>query len=226
MADLPASPAEAAPAIARALRALVKAGLVDYNGHASLRLAGGGFAINSGGSNRRNVTPDQISHVADDGSPIDGPRPPNEVALHAAILSARPDLACVVHGHPPWSVLFTAAGQPIPTVFPQGVLVADLPVYPASHSISTPERGQAVAALMGDGPGALLASHGSVFGGTTPAQAMARMIYAEQNAERAWRALPLGGARPIPDEDAAEYQRTLENPNLFEKCLAFFGDGD
>ena len=50
-------------AICDGIAILVSAGVMDYNGHVSLRLADGGFLINSGASNRRAMTPDQITHL-------------------------------------------------------------------------------------------------------------------------------------------------------------------
>ncbi len=206
--------------VCEAVTILVAAGVVDYNGHASRR-TDEGFVINSGPSDRKAMTPDQVCHVDPAGRVIAGDRPPNEVHLHAAIYAARPEVAAVVHGHPKWTTLFTGTATPIPTVMPQGALVADLPVYPASHSINAPARGEAVAQTLGPCRGALLASHGSVLVGRDLREAVALAIYAEQNAERAWRAVALGGARPLPDDEAAEYRTALDKPGLFAKCWDF-----
>ena len=79
-------------AICDGIAILVSAGVMDYNGHVSLRLADGGFLINSGASNRRAMTPDQITHLGADGKVVSGGRPPNEMALHKAIYARRPDV--------------------------------------------------------------------------------------------------------------------------------------
>ncbi|MBD3763443.1 MAG: class II aldolase/adducin family protein [Rhodobacterales bacterium] len=123
-----------------ALRFLVRAGVVDYNGHASARVDGG-FVINTAASNPAAMTPAMLCRVGLDGAVIQGDRPPNEVHLHAEIYRARPDVQAVVHGHPVWLGTLTAAGGQLMPVLPQGVLVADLAVYPHAHSISTPDRG-------------------------------------------------------------------------------------
>lgn len=213
---------DGAQQVCEAVSILVAAGVLDYNGHVSLRMDDGSVLINSGPSDRRRMTPRQVSHLAPTGEVLDGDRPPNEVALHLAILKARADVAAVVHGHPKWSTLFTTCAKDLPVVMPQGSLVADLPVYPESHSISTPERGAAVADCLAAGPGAVLRAHGSVLVGTSLPEAACRAIYLEQNAERAYRAHALGGAVPLDAEVQAEYRRTLASPALYAKCWTFY----
>jgi L-fuculose-phosphate aldolase len=205
-----------------AVTILVAAGAMDYNGHASARIPAAGFAINTSASNRRGMTPQQVCHVDAAGKLLSGDRPPNEVHLHAAIYAARPEVQAVVHCHPKWTTLFTATGTAIPAVMPQGCLVADLPVYPASHSISSAARGHAVAQTLGSAPGILLSSHGSIFTGADLVEAVALAIYAEQNAERAYTARVLGEARPIAKTEAEEYRTVLRKPNLYQKCWDFF----
>ncbi|MCU0908038.1 MAG: class II aldolase/adducin family protein [Rhodobacteraceae bacterium] len=207
-----------------ALRFLVRAGIVDWNGHASVRVEGG-FVVNSAASNRAAMTPEMLCRVALDGTVRSGDRPPNEVHLHAAIYLARADVRAVVHGHPAWLGTLTAAGERLAPVLPQGVLVADLPAYPHSHSISTAERGDAVATVLGAGRGVVLPAHGIVTVGADPVEACVLALYAEQTAERQVRAAPLGGARSLPPEEIAEYARSLDSPGLFAKCWDFILDG-
>lgn len=207
--------------ICDAIGILVRAGILDYNGHASLRISDDQFLINTGASNRAAMTPDQLCRVDVQGVAQGADRPPNEVHLHAAIYRARPDGQAVVHGHPKWTTLFTLTETPIPVVMPQACLIAQLPVYDQSHSISTVDRAEAMAARMGQRPGVLLAGHGSVFATTTLQEAVALAIYAEQNAERAYRAAALGQPNAIARRDWPAYQQTLNKPGLFQKCWDF-----
>jgi ribulose-5-phosphate 4-epimerase/fuculose-1-phosphate aldolase len=208
-------------AVCEALRFLTATGVVDYNGHVSQRLPSGGFIINGAASNRAAPTQDQLSVVDADGS-YNGPRPPNEVTLHAAIYRARPDVAAVVHGHPDWLTTLSSARQPLLPVMAQGCLVHDMPVYAQAHSISTAARGDAVAALLGGGVGVILQGHGVVTVGPDLLTAAVRAFYAEQNAQRQVRAAPLGGAQPLTDDEVAEYRQTLDSPALFRKCWDFY----
>jgi ribulose-5-phosphate 4-epimerase/fuculose-1-phosphate aldolase len=210
----------AADQVLQALRFLVRAGVVDYNGHASARVPDG-FVINSGASNRAAPTPDMLCTVTLGGDLLHGDRPPNEMHLHAAIYRARPDVQAVVHGHPVWLGTLTAAGQGLRPVLPQGVLVHDLPTYPHAHSISRADRGDAVARALGAARGVVLPSHGIVTVGADLTEAAVLTLYAEQTAERQVRAAPLGGARDLSAEDIAEYGNTLNSATLFRKCWDF-----
>lgn len=208
--------------ICDAISVLTAAEILDFNGHVSVLGEGGRFWINSAASNRAAMSGDQVCHVDADGNPLPGQaRPPNEVALHAAIYMQCPQAKAIVHGHPKWTTLFTLTGNEIPVVMPQGCLVAGLPVYPESHSISTADRAEAVAEQLVSGPGILLAGHGSVFVAETLVEATALAIYAEMNAERAYLARALGHPNVIPMSQWAQYRENLSKPALFEKCWQF-----
>lgn len=206
--------------LGQALRFLTRTGIVDYNGHVSHRTAQG-FVLNSADSNRARLTVEDLSHVAPDGRPLNGPRPPNEVHLHAAIYAARPDVQAIVHGHPPAITLLSSVRQPLLPVMPQGALVWDLPVYPHAHSISTPARGAALAACIDGARGAILQGHGLVTLGVDLTEACALALYAEQTAARQIQAAPLGGAVPLTDDEVTEYRKTLNSHALFAKAWAF-----
>lgn len=207
--------------ICDAISILTLNGIMDYNGHASIRSTKSSFQINSGASDRAAMTPDQVCLVDVSGELQEGDAPPNEVHLHAAIYASRPDVNAIAHGHPKWSTLFSLTNSEIPVVMPQGCLVADLPIYPYAHSISSSQRGSAVADVMGARCGALLAGHGSVFAGETVQEAVALAIYTEQNAERAYFARPLGDMKSIPSEEHEDYRRVLAKPNLYQKCWVY-----
>lgn len=207
--------------ICDALGFLTATGIVDYNGHVSLRHRDGGLLINTAGSNRAAISRDQICHVAANGELVSGERPPNEVHLHLAIMNARPDIQAVIHGHPKWSTLFTATGTPIEAVMPQGCLVYDIPVYDQPHSISNPRRGQSLADTLGLGPGALMKSHGCVFVGRDVIEASVKALYLEQNCERQYLARTLGRAAPFNAQLIAQYRETLNSVSLFKKCWDF-----
>lgn len=213
--------AEPADTICTALRFLVRAGLLDYNGHASLR-NDGGFLINSGASNRAAPTVADICQVALDGSLISGPKPPNEVHLHAAIYQARPDVQAIMHSHPKSICTLTSADRTLEPVMPQAALVDGLPCYPHAHSISTASRGADLAARVGSARGAVLMGHGIVMTGPDLLTACVTALYAEQTAERQLLAAPLGGAKPLQDAELAEYAKTLDSPGLFAKCWEFY----
>jgi ribulose-5-phosphate 4-epimerase/fuculose-1-phosphate aldolase len=96
-----------------------------------------------------------------------------------------------------------------------------MPVYPFAHSISTIDRGRAVALHLGQGRGAILQGHGIVTVGADLTEACALALYAEQTALRQVQAAPLGGAAPLTPDEVAEYRITLDSKALFAKCEAF-----
>ena len=210
--------------VCEALRFLGRAGIVDWNGHASTRVAGG-FLINTAASNRAVPVEAELCTVSVEGELVEGDRPPNEAHLHAAIYRARPEVQAVVHGHPRHVCALTAAGMGLAPLAPQAATLGALPVYPHSHSISSRERGEAVATAMGRARGAVLRSHGLVVAGPDLVTACVLALYAEQAAERQVLAAPLGGAQALPPEEIAEHARTLASPALLRKCWDFILSG-
>lgn len=202
---------------------LERYGVIDFNGHASLRLDDGRFLINSADSIRCALTPDDLVTVNADGSvDSDQPRPPNELALHLAVYKARPDVNAVVHGHPEWSTLLTSAGRPYQVVFPQGAVPGDIPVFDSPRSISNVETAEAVARILGDGKAALMKAHGCVVVADDLLEAAVLAIYLEMNAERQVRCEPLGGAYVFSDPEIEGSRKGLSKRALYEKCWGFY----
>ena len=78
--------------LALCLRMLEHQGIIDYNGHASIRCDAGMF-INIGDAQRSRMTADDICTIDFDGNLIEGKgKPPLEFHLHAGIYKARPDV--------------------------------------------------------------------------------------------------------------------------------------
>lgn len=202
---------------------LERYGVIDFNGHASIRLDDGRILINSADSIRCALTPADLVTVNADGSvDEDQLRPPNELALHLAVYRARPDVKAVVHGHPEWSTLLTSAGAPYKVVFPQGAVPGNVPVFDSPRSISNTETATAVAELLGDGKAALMKAHGCVTVAEDLLEAAVLAIYLEMNAERQVRCTPLGGAYVFSDAEIEGSRKGLSKRALYEKCWGFF----
>lgn len=206
-----------------AVHLLERYGVIDFNGHASVRLDDGRVLINSADSIRCALTPHDIVTLNADGSlDADQLRPPNELALHLAIYRARPDVNAVVHGHPEWSTLLTSAGQPYQVVFPQGAVPGDVPLFDSPRSISNEETANAVADVLGQGKAALMKAHGCVTVAEDLLEAAVLAIYLEMNAERQVRCAPLGGAYVFTDAEVEGSRKGLSKRALYEKCWGFF----
>jgi len=205
-----------------ALRILEANGIIDFNGHASIRRDAGAL-INSGRSVRSRLTDDDLVMVDANGrGQPEADAPPMEVHLHAAIYLRRPDVGAVVHGHPIWSTLLSSTGTPYATVYPQGALVESPPVYASPRSINTPEIGSQVAELLGDGCAVLMRAHGMVIAAAGIRSATVLALYLEENARRQCLAAPLGKPYHFSPEEIEACRKGLNKPNLFAKAWDYY----
>ena len=145
-----------------AVSMLEGAGIIDFNGHCSIRLGDNALAINSGASVRSALKSEDIVAIYFDGKLIEGEDvPPMEFHIHAVLYRRSADVNAVVHAHPPYSTLLTMTGRTIEPVFPQGALLGPMPVFTDPLSINTKARGAAVADMIGDGRAGRLPTRGA-----------------------------------------------------------------
>jgi L-fuculose-phosphate aldolase len=207
------------------LEALVIAereGVIDFNGHASVRLWDGRILINTAGSVRSALTADDIMVMDAAGEGLGGATPPMERFIHTAIYRARRDVGAVIHGHPKWSTVLTSSGVPLQPVFAQGCLVAGLPLLDDPLSINTAPRGDIVAGALGEARGVLLRSHGTVIVAPDIVEALVLAIYLEMNAERQAEAMKLGTPYVFSEVEAAACEATLYKRALMRKAWDYF----
>lgn len=209
--------------LALCLRMLEAQGIVDYNGHASIRLEGGRMLINVGAAERSRLTAADICMVDFEGNLIEGRgKPPLEFHLHAGIYRARSEVGAVVHAHPRWSTYLSMTGTEYLPVFAQGSLLHPLPVLDSPASINSPEMARRLAETLGDRPGALMKAHGAVTVGADIVEAFTLINYLEENAERQYRALLIGAAYRFSAEDCAAAREKLWTPGLFRRTWDHF----
>lgn len=205
-------------ALVEAGRRLGARGLISAGeGNLSIRLSEGRILITPSGVRKDELAPDDLLIVGlEAGADAEGAlRPSSDLAIHRAVLRARPDASAVVHAHVPASMALTLAGAaPDPAALPEtALLLPRLPVVPFGEPGSQP-LAEAVAAALSTGPdplpgAVLLERHGAVAvgAGAGPGavrQAVDRLELADVLC-RTWRdALLVGaalfGTRP---EDAA-----------------------
>ena len=219
----PTEEQQARIALARGITILERQGIIDFNGHFSVRLGDGNVLINTGASVRSAITTDDFVVVGAGGTADPAlPPPPKELALHLAIYAARPDVRSVVHGHPKWSTLLTTAGKAYQVTMAQGALLGDVPVFPSPRSVNNPQIGAEVAATLGEGCAALLRAHGSVIAAGDVLEAAVLAIYLELNAERQFNAALIGEPYVFSAEEIAACRKGLMKRGLFEKCWNFY----
>jgi L-ribulose-5-phosphate 4-epimerase len=206
---------------------LEQAGIVDFNGHASIRLPSGGILINSGQSLRNCLSVDDIVEIDADGRLVRGDAaPPMEFPIHTEIYRRRPDVGAVIHAHPTWSTVLTIAGHGYTPVYAQGTLLGDVGIFEKVGSVNTPALGAELADVLGrDAPGqgraALIRSHGSVVVGADIAQAFVLMIHMEENCRRDVLARQIGTPRRFDADEITAARANLWKPNLFAKTWAY-----
>ena len=193
-------------------RGLISAG----EGNLSVRLGQDRLLITPSGLRKDELAPDDLLVVPLDG-PFDAPqaglRPSSDLAIHRAVLRARPDVTAVVHAHVPASMALTLAGTaPDPSALPEtAMLLPRLPVVaygePGSEALAT-----AVAATLATDPepwprAVLLERHGAVaVGGGPGAQAVREAVDRLELVDvlcRTWRdALLVRAALVTTDQEA------------------------
>ena len=209
--------------LVRCIRMLERQGIMDYNGHASLRLGADRMLINVGSCQRSQLTADDIVTIDMAGKVIAGNgKPPLEFHLHAGIYKARPDVNAVIHAHPNWSTILTTAGAPYLPVYAQGSLVHPLPVLDSPNSINTPEMAKRLTDVLGSRPAALMKAHGAVTTGKSIVDAFVLLTYLEDNAQRQYMAQQIGKPYAFNEEELALCREKLWNDALFKRTWDHF----
>ena len=107
-------------------KVLVNEGQDDFTrGHISFRLPDdpNRFFMKCHSIGLDEITEDNILTIGLDGEVIAGTsRRHSEVYIHSEIFKARPDVNCVLHTHPPYTIAFSATGRPLKCYSQPGAL--------------------------------------------------------------------------------------------------------
>ena len=131
-------------------KVLVNEGQDDFTrGHISFRLPDTPslFFMKCHSLGLDEITHENILTIDLDGKVVAGTsRRHSEVYIHSEILKARPDVASVIHTHPPYSIALSASGRPMKCYSQPGALFHDaLGVYADTiNLIRTHEMGAGV----------------------------------------------------------------------------------
>ena len=139
-----------------------------------------------------------------------GIREPNPATrFHLWVYRARPDIAAIVHTHPPAASALAAAGQPLVVAHMDGTpLFDDCAFLPDWPGLPTADReGELIAAALGGKHALLLAHHGLLAAGRSVQEAAFLAVFFERMARLQIDAARVGGVRPI---DAAEARRARD----------------
>jgi ribulose-5-phosphate 4-epimerase/fuculose-1-phosphate aldolase len=187
-------------------------------GHVSARIPGTSrFIIKGRGIGEvalRYTRPEDIVISDEDGNKLEGRadlNTPGEVAIHAEIFKARPDVNCVIHVHPTNVVLFTITHRellPLIGAYDPDALAlvqAGIPRYPRSILIRTPELGRDLAGALGDRSVCLMRGHGITACGPSVEDATVTAWRLNDLAEINYRSALLGDPDPVSTEDQDEF---------------------
>jgi ribulose-5-phosphate 4-epimerase/fuculose-1-phosphate aldolase len=217
--------------VAKSCRMLGKLDLTKGGmGHVSQRCPDGKhFLVRAKGFEEvgvRYTTEEHIVKVDLDGKMVagaDGLEPPGEIYIHSWLYKKRPGTNCVVHVHPLTPMLFTICDKPILPLFggydPHmlALILEGIPIYDRSITIKNDRLAEEFVAAMGDKRGCLMRGHGITTAGGSVEEATVTAIQINEIAEINYRAHLLGGAKPIPDEDLAEFDERSQGIKAQQK---------
>ena len=217
------SEAESKQQLVDCIRMLEQSDIIDYNGHASIRIGDNRLLINIGSSQRSLLKVGDICAIDMEGNVIEGNgKPPLEFHLHAGIYRARADVKAVVHAHPKWSTFLTMTGHSYQPVYAQGSLVYPMPVLDSPNSINNRAMADRLAATLGDRPAAMMKSHGAVTVGRDIIEAFVLANYLEENAYRQYMALQIGKPYAFSEQEVALCREKLWTQSLFKRTWDHF----
>jgi L-fuculose-phosphate aldolase len=176
------------------------------------------------------ITPDTLIRIDLDGNVVEGDLSRHvEFPIHTEIFRARPEITCVVHTHPIYSVAFAALGEPLRAVSHEGAQFTppDVPRFTrTSDLIATRELGEEVAATLGEASACYLINHGIVVAGDTIEKAVVSAI----NLERASHVQLLASASGhsfswTHDEDIPGKREKIFAPKLLRNVWNYYCRG-
>ncbi|HEX5193289.1 MAG TPA: class II aldolase/adducin family protein [Solirubrobacteraceae bacterium] len=184
--------------VVAAARRLAALGLtVGTAGNVSMR-AGERLLVTPTGAVLERVRADEISVLELDGTPVDGPPPTSELALH---VSAHRRFApgAVVHAHAPVATALACALDQLPAVHYQMVELGG-PVRVARYeTFGTQELADVTVEAMQGRTAVLMANHGTLTVGDDLDQAVERTVLLEWAATVYWRAAAVGAPHALDE---------------------------
>lgn len=190
--------------VAWACRILASQGYEDLTlGHVSLLTPEGVMYIKRKGVALSEVTPEDVLVVPVEADRADAPADMHlEAVLHTEVYKRRPDVRCVIHGHPLYATAFGATNARVETLTHDAVLFTDrIATYEGVPDlIMEGEQGKEVAEALGDGTVVLLRNHGVLVAERDTAWAVLTAVLLEKAVQLQSVASTFGELRPIPDE--------------------------
>jgi L-fuculose-phosphate aldolase len=202
-------------------RRMMEHGLIaGADGNIAVRLSADRVLVTPSGRSKGDLEPDDLVEVDLSGRHVrGGNRASSELHMHLVILRQRPDVAAVVHAHPPVATGFAVAGEAFDDcVLPELVAqVGWVPLVPYGTP-GTPDLGEQLRAFLPGHDALLLANHGAVTLGPTLESAHHRMESLEHAARIILVARLLGRVETLSREDVARLTALRAAPGPFPGC--------
>jgi len=160
------------------------------------------LAITPHGCYYDTLSPEDIVVVDEEGEPVAGDRIPSvELLLHAAIYRARPDVAAVIHAHPPLASAAAVVGRPIPPILEDQMIFLGGQIEVAPHAMTgSPQLVDYALGALGDRNACLLANHGALAVGHDLRAALTACQYLEKLAQAFLFATWAGQVNVLPPD--------------------------
>lgn len=194
-----------AAAVLAAAKDMLRRGLVEGTaGNISARTPEGTIVATPSSVDYQTMTLDDLVTVDLDCTVVSAKRgrsPTSEIHLHLACYRAYDDIASVIHSHPVFATMFAVSHHPIPACIDEFTMYVGGDVRCSSYGASgSEELGINAVAALADRGAALLANHGIVAVGPSPAKVLHIIAVVERTAQIAWGARALGGPISLPDK--------------------------
>lgn len=177
-------------------------GFVAANdGNLSARLPDGRILCTPSGVSKGEITEDMLLTVDAAGHVLTGTRRPStELSMHLKCYAMRPDVAAVVHAHPPYSTAFAAANRALDNyaLIETILMLGAVPVAPFAMP-GTDEVAESIAPFLPKHDAILLRAHGAITMGSDLQTAYYRMESLEQFAKITLFANQIGGMQNLPE---------------------------
>jgi ribulose-5-phosphate 4-epimerase/fuculose-1-phosphate aldolase len=223
-----ASQAELRTKVAACTLMLVHTGCMNYSGHVSARLPGSDtFLIQPIDVPRSGLRPEHLLVVDLDGKVVegqDGAKPPAEVALHAEILRARPDINSVAHFHHDLTNSFTLVeGVELRIVKNHAIRWASgMPVHADPAHVANAELGRAVAKTLGPHHALQIRAHGQVVTAESVEAVLTDSIHFVENAQAMYYACALGKLAPLSQADMDSFAKYFKRGRHVDKLWRYY----
>lgn len=183
------------------LKLLHGRGFLSANdGNVSVRLGKDRLLVTPTGVYKGFIAPDDLLVTDLDGRVLDGKgQPTGELPMHLVAMRLRPDIAAVVHAHPPTCIaLSLAQGGTMGDYLPEVLLaVGEVPIVPYARPVSA-AMGEALHGYIEHHDALILERHGTLTVGQTALDAYALTERLEHAATVLWKARTFGLLKRLP----------------------------